>query len=138
MLVKPVELPGFWKFMYRTSPLTYLIHGMVSATLGDKSVLCSSSEMLIMQNPTSQKCGAYIADYAASTGGYVANPDARDTCEVCPIGSTAPLLESFDIDVNMRWRDLCIFYVYIVVNVIAKFAFFWMARKPKSVYKRRS
>ncbi|TAQ84014.1 hypothetical protein B7494_g7660, partial [Chlorociboria aeruginascens] len=45
----PIALPGFWIFMYRISPLTYLVSAIASTGLSGRTVTCSSKELAIMQ-----------------------------------------------------------------------------------------
>jgi ABC-type multidrug transport system permease subunit len=35
ILAGPTELPGFWIFMYRVNPFTYVVEGLLGATLGN-------------------------------------------------------------------------------------------------------
>ncbi|KAF2121683.1 AtrD, ABC-transporter [Lophiotrema nucula] len=136
VLVKPLELPRFWKFMYRVSPLTYLIQGMASASLGDTAITCSPAELLFVEPPSGENCTGYLSEYTTMVGGYISNPDARDWCQICPVGTTNTILAKFDIDVGARWRYFGIFCLYCVVNIGATFLFFWLARVPKAAHRR--
>ncbi|GME69443.1 unnamed protein product [[Candida] boidinii] len=48
VLVTKQGLPGFWIFMYRVSPFTYWIAGVLTTGLGDAPVECSEHEMQIL------------------------------------------------------------------------------------------
>ena len=47
----PTALPGFWIFMYRVSPFTYWIGGIVGTQLHARPVDCSSTETLVFDPP---------------------------------------------------------------------------------------
>ncbi|GMF39507.1 unnamed protein product [[Candida] boidinii] len=50
---------GFWQFMYRCSPFTYWIGGILSAALKDTNVVCSSSEFVDVVSPSGVTCGEF-------------------------------------------------------------------------------
>ncbi|KAJ8113402.1 hypothetical protein ONZ43_g5165 [Nemania bipapillata] len=78
ILVTPDALPRFWIFMYRISPQTYLMNGLVLAGLANTEINCSPTDALqidmLPNNATS--CGSYLAEYVTTHGGYVINPEA--------------------------------------------------------------
>ncbi|KAF2475215.1 ABC drug exporter AbcA [Lindgomyces ingoldianus] len=134
ILVKPDDLPEFWKFMYRVSPLTYFIHGMISAGIGNTSITCSSTEVLRVMAPTNRTCGDYFSSYviSAGAGGRVMNPSSTTECLFCPVTDANTVLKGFGVNVEDRWVDFGIFVVYVVVNIVATYAFYWLARVPKA------
>lgn len=131
ILVQPGNLPGFWIFMYRVNPFTYLASSFLSAALGEAPVQCASDELLSMEVSGSQTCGDYLQSYIDTAGGYVANPSATDVCQYCPIENTTDYLESVNIIFGQRWRDFGLMWVYICVNVGAAVALYWLCRVPK-------
>jgi len=79
----PTALPGFWNFMYRVSPLTYLIAGMCGNALHGQPVRCSSRELSVFSPPQGQTCGQYLADWLSVSAGQLYNPSAVTGCEYC-------------------------------------------------------
>ncbi|GME61260.1 abc transporter cdr4 [Neofusicoccum parvum] len=47
VLVNVAVFPGFWVFMYRVSPLTYLVSGMIAAGVANAEVKCSNVERIL-------------------------------------------------------------------------------------------
>ncbi|KAF8597195.1 hypothetical protein BDV93DRAFT_539338 [Ceratobasidium sp. AG-I] len=57
------QLIPFWKWMYRLSPFTYLIEGMVVNGIGRMAVSCSATEIQILSPPSGQTCQSYMSQY---------------------------------------------------------------------------
>lgn len=138
-MVSPNDLPGFWIFVYRASPLTYLIDGLISAGLANTHIICSATELLVIDPPGgfNGTCEAYLAPYARATGGAGAllNPNATLGCEYCRIASTNILLgDGLGISAATRWKNIGYLAVFIVFNILATFGVYWLARIPR---KRR-
>lgn len=131
VLAPPSVMPGFWIFMYRVSPFTYLAGGFLSAAIGEAPVQCASDELLSVTPPGSQSCREYLDTYIEAAGGYVSNPAATDTCLYCPTRSTTEYLESVGIDYDNRWGDFGILWVFIVVNIAGAIGLYWLFRVPK-------
>merc|ERR1711939_483740 len=88
VIVGPDALPGFWIFMYRVSPFTYLVSGILSTSLTNVPVECSEVELLRFEPLPEQTCDTYMSEYIQTAGGYVANPEATSSCEYCPLSNT--------------------------------------------------
>lgn len=133
ILVFPKALPGFWVFMYRASPLTYLSNGIILGGLGNTRITCSSKELLRIDvlPPGFDTCGDYLGPYARSANGYVENPSATGSCLYCPIADTNSFLGGLGMNTRDPWRNVGFMMVYIVFNVLATFGFYWMARVPR-------
>ncbi|KAJ9156438.1 Multidrug resistance protein cdr1 [Pleurostoma richardsiae] len=131
VMVSKDALPGFWIFMYRVSPLTYLIGGLLSTGVGQHAVECSSIELLRFQPPAGLTCGEYMAPYMQLAGGSVYNPNATDTCEFCSLATTDAFLASVNVFYSERWRDFGLMWVYVAFNLAAALFFYWLARVPK-------
>ncbi|KAJ5805910.1 uncharacterized protein N7503_003512 [Penicillium pulvis] len=128
VMASPTMLPGFWIFMYRVSPLTYLISAMLSAGLANIDVQCSDLELVVVQPPSGVTCGSYLADYIATAGGAVYNPNATTSCEFCSIAESNVFLESVSSYYSDRWRNFGLMWVYIVFNVFATLVLYWYIR----------
>ena len=143
VLVSPTNLPNFWKFMYRISPLTYLLEGLAVAGLSGAEVRCSAIEMLdIPFNPpigsnaseptvNASTCSEYLQPYVDVFSGYVGNPSATSMCKFCPVSSVNTLLEEFGMDVNHPWRDAGLLSCYICFNILVTLGLFWAMRAWK-------
>lgn len=139
VLVAPAALPGFWRFMYRSSPLTYIVSGLVSTILGggaSRVVECADVEALTVAMPRdlmgNTSCAEYLAAYQSYAGGSVLNPDETEgPCRFCPLASVDAYMRSVDIRYDERWRDFGLVFVYVVFNVCATFAVYWLLRVPK-------
>ncbi|KAL3456007.1 ATP-binding cassette transporter [Aspergillus heterothallicus] len=132
VMVPSTALPGFWIFMYRVSPLTYLISGMLSAGLGRTPVKCTNVELVPVQPPSGQSCSDYLSAYMQIAGGEVYNPDATENCQFCQMASSDPFLASVSSNYDSRWRNFGLMWVYICFNVAAALALYWFLRVPKS------
>ncbi|KAI6897200.1 pleiotropic drug resistance protein, ABC superfamily, partial [Hortaea werneckii] len=131
VLSGPNALPGFWIFMYRVNPFTYLVSSLLSATLGDAPIECTESELQRFFSPKGQTCAEYLGPYLRANGGYIEDPSASDTCQYCRMRSTNDFLAGTGIEFSNRWRDWGIMCAYIVFNVGAALALYWLARVPK-------
>lgn len=130
-MVTPVDLPGFWMFMYRASPLTYLIGGMLSAGLAKTPVTCSELEIILVQPPSGKTCVDYLSTYMETAGGTVYNPDATADCQFCSMTTSDVFLTSVSSVYGDRWRNFGLMWVYIIFNVAAALALYWLVRVPK-------
>ncbi|OAA35191.1 opaque-specific ABC transporter CDR3 [Metarhizium rileyi] len=107
VLIQPTDLPRFWIFIYRVSPLTYFINGMVLAGLGNTLIHCSATQLLHLDPPKYDKrqtCSEYLGTYIQFAGGYVENPTAVRDCRYCPVLETDKVLQDrFGMDTNKPW-----------------------------------
>ncbi|KAI3580518.1 ABC-2 type transporter-domain-containing protein [Fusarium oxysporum f. sp. albedinis] len=131
VLVPYSSLPGFWTFMYRVSPLTYLIGAMISNGVGKQELTCSEIEFLQFQTPENLTCGEYVGQFVQAVGGALSNPGSNQTCLYCPIASTDTYLTTMSIRYSERWRNFGLLWAFIVFDVIAALAAYWLIRVPK-------
>ncbi|KAJ5461184.1 uncharacterized protein N7458_002736 [Penicillium daleae] len=111
VLASPSTFPHFWIFMYRVSPFTYMVQGMMTTAVANTDVVCASNELLHFAPPTGQTYGQYMQDYINAAGGYLQDYDARDECTYCTIGQTNLYLKSVNAFYDQRWRNFGIFIV---------------------------
>jgi ABC-type multidrug transport system ATPase subunit len=130
VLANPDTLPRFWIFMYRVSPFTYLVSGMLSTGIANTEVVCAENELLHFA-PVSGTCGDYLATYTSIYGGYAVDPNATNECSFCPIKDTNVFLKSLSSDYTTAWRNFGILWVYIVFNIGAALVLYWLVRVPK-------
>lgn len=131
VLAGPTALPGFWIFMYRISPFTYLVDGMLATGLANNAIVCSSIELVTFNPPSGQTCSQYMTEYINTTGGYLTNAAATANCEFCSASSTNTYLESLSSSYSTRWRNFGIMWAFIVFNTFAALFLYWLARVPR-------
>jgi ATP-binding cassette subfamily G (WHITE) protein 2 (PDR) len=117
--------------MYRVSPFTYLIEGMLSTGVSGTEVVCAKNEYLTFDPPPGQNCSAYMAPYMSQRGGYLQNPGAGSDCSFCALRETNAFLKAFAMDPANAWRDFGLMWVYTAFNVFGALFFYWLFRVPK-------
>ncbi|KAK5071351.1 Multidrug resistance protein [Cryomyces antarcticus] len=137
VLANPTALPGFWIFMYRLSPFTYLISAMLSTAVANTNVVCADNELLTFQPLNGQTCATYMSNYISVAGGYLPNPQATADCSFCTYSSTNVFLSAVSSSYSTRWRDFGIMWAYIVFNVAGAFFLYWLIRVPKTSKKSK-
>lgn len=136
VMVQKNLLPRFWIFMYRVSPVTYLIDAMLSVGVANVPVQCADYEYVQLTPPKGMTCGQYMDPYIKMVGtGYLADPDATDVCRFCTYSETNAFLSTVGSVYSRRWRNYGIFCAYIVFNYCAGIFFYWLARVPKHTGK---
>lgn len=137
VLAGPNVLPGFWIFMYRCNPFTYLIQAMLSVGLAKNNVICAQRELVVFEPYSGQTCGDYMTDYIQLYGGYLTNPDATSSCAFCQLSSTDQFLATVEAVYSQRWRNWGIFIAFTAINIILTIFFFWLARVPKGTREKK-
>ncbi|PIL29236.1 ATP-binding cassette transporter [Ganoderma sinense ZZ0214-1] len=131
-IMQPFPLLGWWRWMYRVSPYTYLVEALLGYALGHQPITCSSVELVPITPPAGQTCEQYMGPYISQVGGYLADPSATDTCRFCQYQTTDEFLEnSFNIFYAHHWRDLGIFIAFIAINVCFIYSFTYIFRVRK-------
>ncbi|CAH0002311.1 unnamed protein product [Clonostachys byssicola] len=137
VLAGPDALPGFWIFMYRVNPFTYIIEGLLGTGLGNAPMYCADNEFVQFTAPNGSTCVGYTADFISQAGGYLADPEATD-CRYCAMNQTNSFLTSVNINFDNRWRDFGIMWAFCVFNIAMALGFYWLARVPKKARKSTS
>ena len=117
--------------MYRVSPFTYLVDGMLSTGLANNKITCSSIEFLHFNPPPNQTCGQYMSNYTTAFGGYLTNNDTTTTCDFCLGSSTNTYLATLASKYSNRWRNFGIMWAFVIFNIFAALALYWYARVPR-------
>ncbi|KAH6884150.1 ABC-2 type transporter-domain-containing protein [Thelonectria olida] len=134
----PAEsIPNFWQFMYRASPATYLMEGLMSVAVSGSKVKCASNELLYVSPPGNMTCGDFLGPFAKAVNGNLLNPSASENCAYCAMSTTDRFLERFDIYYSHRWRDFGLLWAYIAFNVAGALALYWVFRVPKGAGVKR-
>ncbi|KAJ3791847.1 pleiotropic ABC efflux transporter of multiple drugs [Lentinula aff. detonsa] len=135
VLVTPSKLPGFWIFMYRISPFTYLVDAMLSVSLANAPASCSSVKVSVFNPPSRQTCGQYLSDYIPFAGGFLANPNATSQCEFYSITDTNVFLAQVNSFYSHHWRNFGLMWAYVGFNLFAALFLYWLSRVPKNTKK---
>jgi ATP-binding cassette subfamily G (WHITE) protein 2 (PDR) len=132
-------MPRFWIFMYRLSPFTYLVNGMMSVGLGNTAVVCADIEYLHFQPPAGETCKDYLKDYIGALGGRLKAGTEYNTseCSLCPISDTNVFLAGVNSYYTQRWRNFGILWAFIIFNIFAAVLFYWMIRVPKKAKQKK-
>ncbi|CCD23783.1 ATP-binding cassette multidrug transporter PDR5 NDAI_0C01220 [Naumovozyma dairenensis CBS 421] len=132
VMTTPSNMPRFWIFMYRVSPLTYLIDALLSVGVANVDAHCSDYELLRFAPANGMTCGEYMAPYIQSVGtGYLKDSSATDECAFCTVSDTNSYLASVSSHYKNRWRNFGIFICFIAFNYMAGILFYYLARVPK-------
>ncbi|EXA30453.1 ATPase [Fusarium oxysporum f. sp. pisi HDV247] len=131
VLAGPDAMPGFWIFMYRINPFTYIIESFMGTSLGNAPMYCADNEFIPFTAPNGSTCGEYASDFLSQAGGYLADPDATD-CQYCAMSDTNQFLSSISVSYGNRWRDFGFMWVFCIFNLSLAMLFYWLARVPKT------
>lgn len=137
VLVTKDVMPGFWKFMYRVSPMQKWILGMLTLAVANHPIECAENEWLLLSPPSGTTCGQYFNAFiqqASKSGsvGYLKDPSATDMCRYCASSETNQYLASINAPYSQRWVQFGYFWIYIAFNYLAAIVLYWIARVPKS------
>ncbi|PYH99303.1 hypothetical protein BO71DRAFT_394369 [Aspergillus ellipticus CBS 707.79] len=124
----PSALPGFWIFMYRVSPFTYWASAMVSVQVHGREVICSSSELSVLNPPSGQTCGQYLSEYASLAGGRLMNPNATSDCSYCSVSTADEYISASGIEYSQHWRNFGIFWAYVVFHIAGATTLYYLFR----------
>jgi ABC-type multidrug transport system permease subunit len=111
-----------------TSPSTYWIGGVLSATLHNIPVQCQVSETAIFDVPPGQTCSSYAGAFAQASPGYLLNPEATSGCQYCPFSVGDDYLATINIKASDKWRDFGIFLAFCISNWALVYFFVWSIR----------
>ncbi|CAI6337086.1 unnamed protein product [Periconia digitata] len=131
VLQSPSALPRFWIFMYRVSPFTYWVGGIVSTLLHGRPVICSSTEVSRFSPPAGQTCGQYLADFLQTAPGVLQNPESTTECNYCGLSSSDQFLAGSQIFYSERWRNFGIMWAFIGFNIFMAVFTYWLFRVAK-------
>ncbi|KAG6029740.1 hypothetical protein E4U41_000287 [Claviceps citrina] len=129
-------LPGFWTFMYRVSPFTYWIGGIVATELHERAIHCSDIELNVFNPPRGSTCGEYLQPLLSTAGGALKNPEATSQCQYCGVVSADQLLAGSDIFWSDRIRNFGIMWAYVAFNILMAILLYYLFRVK--TWKRKS
>lgn len=117
--------------MYRASPFTYVVEGLMGTSMANADAGCENNELITFTAPNGTTCGEYMKSYLSNVGGYIVNTAATE-CQYCTISDTNTFLESKSMSYGNRWRDFGLLWVYCAFNIAAAFGIYWVVRVPKN------
>lgn len=103
--------------MYRLTPFTYLIEGLLVNAISGRTITCKESELTFLV-PVGD-CTTFLAPYVAEAGGY--SQVVGSQCGYCAYSSADQYLSSLLMSFNHRWRDVGFMCAYILFNIAAVF-----------------
>jgi ABC-type multidrug transport system permease subunit len=118
VLQSPDALPGFWQFMYRVSPFTYWVSGIVSTELHGTKISCSPKEASVFDPPLGLTCEVYLWPLLRRGIGQLLNPSAMASCQYCPANNADQLLAPLGIYWSERWTNFGILWAYIAFSLV--------------------
>ncbi|KAI6361803.1 ZEB2-regulated ABC transporter 1 [Pyricularia grisea] len=143
VLANPDTMPKFWIFMYRVSPFTYIVSGLLSVAVANSEVRCANNEYLHF-DPLNGTCGEFMKNYingvdipgvgkVPGAGGYLrpGSESSRSDCSYCTIKDTNVFLVGSHASYNDRWRNFALIFAYIAFNIIGALFVYWAVRVPK-------
>ncbi|KAF9767044.1 hypothetical protein IL306_000446 [Fusarium sp. DS 682] len=132
------DIPKFWTFMYRVSPATYIVGGIMSTCVWGSNVKCADNEVLQMLVPGNMTCGDYMGPFIDAAGGYLLDRSSTDVCKYCSLATTGEFLARFNIDYDDRWWHFGLLWVYVIVNIAGALGFYWLFRVPRGSGVKRA
>ncbi|KAI0265431.1 ABC-2 type transporter-domain-containing protein [Gloeopeniophorella convolvens] len=139
-VLQPYQHLGWWKWMYRASPYTYLLEGVLGQALGHSEITCSSIEYSTVHPPSGQTCQQYLGPFINNHGGYLTNPNASDNCQFCSYRTADQFLENnSNIFYSHHWRNFGFMWIYIASNIFFVFAvtYVFRIRGPANLFSRK-
>jgi ATP-binding cassette, subfamily G (WHITE), member 2, PDR len=132
-------MPGFWIFMYRISPFTYLVSGMMSTGLANTKVVCADIEYLHFNAPLGETCQSYLNNYIGMAGGYLkaGTENLTSQCSFCPLADTNVFLAGVNSYYDQRWNDFAYIWAFIIFNIIGAIGMYWLVRVPKKAKQKK-
>ncbi|KAG0695928.1 P-loop containing nucleoside triphosphate hydrolase protein [Suillus ampliporus] len=128
-VVQPFSELNWWKWMYRVSPYTYMIEGLLGQAIGGEAISCSSTELVSVNPPKGLTCDKYMGPFMEFAGGYLTDPEATKGCQYCPYKTADEYMDSrFNIKYSNHWRNLGIISGFVAFNIIAIFWFTYFMR----------
>ncbi|KAG0701470.1 ABC-2 type transporter-domain-containing protein [Suillus ampliporus] len=128
-VIQPFFELNWWRWMYRVSPFTYIIQGLLGQAIGGTPISCASRELVSVNPPKGLTCDKYMGPFMEFAGGYLTNPDASEGCQYCPYETADDYMYSiFSIKYSYHWRNIGIVFGYVLFNIFAMFWFTYFMR----------
>lgn len=122
------QMPGFWTFMYKLSPMTYIIQSFVGDVMHNQKITCKPEELAIFNPPDGQTCEVYAGAFVKSFSGYLDNPNATSDCGYCRYSVADEFLATMGIKYSYRWRNIGFLCAFILFNLSAMLICYYLFR----------
>ncbi|GAA5893783.1 hypothetical protein JCM8208_001243 [Rhodotorula glutinis] len=110
------ELLGWWKWLYRVNPFTYVVEGTMTNEMHGLIVECTPRELRVFEPPSGQTCAEWAGAFIEASTGYLTNPNATAACEYCQYANGDEFASTYGWSFSNRGRDLGIFLVFVLFN----------------------
>ncbi len=119
--------------MYRVSPLSYFVSGIISVGLAGQEIRCDKKDIVVISEvPSGSTCATYLAPYFEKFGGYLlSSTDDSLECHVCPFSTTDNLIGMYGIKYSHRWLDWGVTIAYSCANIGLAFLLWWLVHGSK-------
>jgi len=121
------QLISFWHWIYRVSPYTYIVSGLISTALHGVPVNCAPHEMTHFSPPSGQTCGEYAGAFSRIRGNLL-NPGARENCTYCRYKDGDEYLATLNMNYGDHWRNTGLLAAYVAFNMAMAFLFFYLSK----------
>jgi len=113
------SLITFWRsWMYQLDPFTRAIAASISTELHGLVITCKPDEFAVFNPPSGQTCGQWAEAFVSTVGGYIDNVNDTIACRYCQYKVGDEFFEPLNISYHHRWRDIWIFFAFIIFNLI--------------------
>lgn len=137
VLASPDAMPGFWIFLYRLSPFTYIVGGLLIAAVSSTPVSCKPEQIVPIGAPPNMTCGEYLDPFISVAGGAVYNPSQQGgglteatLCQYCQLSESNFYLDSVQVHHSDGWRNFGLLVVYCAFNWSMAYVIYWIFRLP--------
>ncbi|KAI9733554.1 MAG: hypothetical protein M1834_003155 [Cirrosporium novae-zelandiae] len=137
VLVPYSAIISFWRhWVYWINPFNYLMGGLLTGPVWDKTVKCTTSELARFVPPINQTCGEYLTAFLSTSSGYIVDPSvtAPSQCEFCKYSKGSDYLKTLNITKKSSgWRDIGITAIFCVSSYALVFVLMKLrSKKTKS------
>ncbi|WFD22771.1 hypothetical protein MEQU1_001448 [Malassezia equina] len=139
----PPQLPSFWRsWMFRLSPFTWIMEGILGNAIGGTEVQCAPDELQEIVPPPGMNCAEYLRGFTTERGspqggvGYFTELPNQH-CGFCRFRYGDDYLTSVEMHASGKYRDLGIICAYIFFNTALVYGMFWLFRVYKFGKGRR-
>ncbi|WFD27171.1 hypothetical protein MNAN1_002167 [Malassezia nana] len=140
----PPQLPTFWRsWMFRLSPFTWIMEGILGNAIGGSQVECAPDELQEIIPPEGLSCADYLRGFTSERGsrersiGYFTELPNQH-CGFCRFRFGDDYLTSVEMEASGKYRDLGLICAYIAFNTALVFGLFWLFRVYKFGKGRQS
>jgi ABC-type multidrug transport system ATPase subunit len=129
VIVPHSMMPNPWRdFVYWVNPVTHYLRGQMSTILHATPVVCNEEDLFRFDPPPGQTCDAYAGAWATGAGGYLVNGAGTSGCGFCQYTIGDQFAETVNAPYDFRWQSMGIFLGFVIFNVWASFALYWLFR----------